>query len=373
MTSIVHVISSLGLGGAETSLLRLLEGSVRIREASRLVSLQPAGEMRPRIEALGVEVVDLGLRPPVPWPHRAAKAVMQLRGLRARVLQGWMYHGNLAATVARSAEATVVWNIRHSLDHLASDLPITRFLIRGGARLSLGVNRVVYNSRTAAAQHESIGYCSARTLVIPNGFDLERFSPHGEARHRFRREADVGDEAVLVGVVGRFHPAKGHTMFLKACRAVAEKFPRLRPVLIGTGVNHSNEALTEALEKIGLGERVILCGPQEDMSAVYPGLDVLCSSSRTESFSNVIGEAMSAGLPCVVTDVGDSAWVVGETGIPVPPTAAGLTEGLTRVLAMTPGERRALGAAARNRIRDHFSLGSTISAYERLYDEFGAL
>jgi glycosyltransferase involved in cell wall biosynthesis len=281
-----------------------------------------------------------------------------------------MYHGNLAALLARPASRPpVLWNIRQSLTDLGRERPLTALAIRAGARLSPQAARIIYNSRASARQHEAIGYDPRRTVVIPNGFDTARFQPALAARDTLVARLGVGRETIVVGHVARFHPMKNHLGFLRAAAMVVAAVPRTIFVLAGQGVDSSNRSLTSAIARLGLTGKVHLLGALDDVPALMAGLDLLCSPSGWgEGFPNVLGEALAAGVPCVATDVGDSAWIVGGAGLVVPPgDDAALAAALTDLIRAPSEVRKALGVEGRRRVQQEFTLEAIAARYEDLY------
>jgi len=311
------------------------------------------------------------MRPAVPSYH----ALKELRGIarsfRTQLIQGWMYHGNLVASLARQLSPTrpvVTWNIRQSLDSFGTEKPATRQVIRLNRWLSHRAEAVIYNSRLARAQHEAFGFSAGKGIVIPNGFDIEALAPSEETRRWARHTMRLEDNALVVGHVARFHPMKDHVGFLKAAVQVARARLDVRFVLIGQNVSLANEALHNVVQADFL-DRFVFTGERHDIYELMQGFDVLCQSSWSEAFPNVLGEAMASGVPCVATDVGDSADIVGDTGAVVPPRDPhALAQALLHIMALPKSERRALGQAARKRIGKNFGLHSIVAQYRQLYE-----
>jgi glycosyltransferase involved in cell wall biosynthesis len=284
-----------------------------------------------------------------------------------------MYHGNLAAQVAGAfaqRRVPVVWNVRQSLYGFDYEKRSTASVIRLCARLSNLPSRIIYNSRIAAAQHGAIGYQLQNSLVIPNGFITNQFTPSLEARRSVRTELGVAENAILIGLVSRYHPVKDHGNFLHAAAILLKSNPDVQFVLCGDKVNWVNASLCRLIEELKLAERIHLLDQRQDMARITAALDVACSSSSAESFPNVIGEAMSCGVPCVVTDVSDLVWIVGETGRVVPSrNAQALADGMRELVEMGSEGRAALGEAARARVITRFPLKQIGSLYQTLYEE----
>jgi glycosyltransferase involved in cell wall biosynthesis len=285
------------------------------------------------------------------------------------VLQGWVYHGNLAALCLAPAGRPVVWGVRQSL-HGNQDKLTTRAAIRASARWSERPAAIVYNSGAAKVQHEARGFSARCSSVIPNGFDLDAFRFDAAARASVRRTLAIGPEHVVIGHIARFHPSKDHAGFLRAASMVAHRNEAVRVVLAGYGIDSANRTLTDLIAQLGLAGRVLLLGPRNDVAELMSAVDVFCSSSSgMEGFPNVVAEAMCCEVACVTTDVGDARALVGDTGAIVPPSSSeALCRALDRFVRMTASERRTLGNAARQRIRERYSIDAIANQYERLYE-----
>jgi glycosyltransferase involved in cell wall biosynthesis len=365
---IAFVTTSLDPGGAETSLTALTLGLSRLGARTSVIALRGSGRLAERMRAGGIAVTTLDAKSTAAAAFALPRIPLALRRFRPDVVQGWMYHGNLAATAAMPfCAGRLFWSIRQALGALDRETPATNRLIRFGARLSGRPEAIIYNSTQARRDHEDLGYAATKGIVVPNGFDTELLGPNAEARTRRRGNLGLADDAILVGHLARYHPVKDHTTFLQAAAALAD--PRLRFAIAGRGVDPSNPELAALVERLGLGSRVSLLGEADDVGTILPALDVLCVSSRSEAFPNVLGEAMSCGVPCVTTDVGDAAQIVGETGRVVPAgDPARLAEALCAIVQMDAEARRELGRVARQRIIEHYSLDSMITQYQRIYE-----
>jgi glycosyltransferase involved in cell wall biosynthesis len=215
-----------------------------------------------------------------------------------------------------------------------------------------------------------MGFAHNRTAVIPNGFDCEQFRPLPHAPAILRKKLNLGEGAILIGLINRFHPMKDHATFLEGAGLISQMNPAVHFVLAGHGVDDENPILVDLAARFRLQGRIHLLGECDNIPELTAGLDIATSSSFSESFPNVIGEAMACGVPCVVTDVGHSAAIVGETGVIVPPRGpAALARGWAGLIAGGAVYRRQLGDAARQRIMDNFSLDGVVRQYETVYEE----
>jgi len=370
---IVHVITGLGMGGAEIMLDRLLGAFDGQRVESSVICLSGEGPIAPRIRERGVplQVLDLPTGPKALAAY--PRMLSLLRSARPDVVHTWMYHADfLGGTAARALGIPVIWALHATTMDAAKTSRATRWLIGALAKLSPYVpDRVVSCSNVGRAAHADMGYEKAKLSVIPNGFDTARFRKSDSLRAAARARWQVGADELVVGHVARFHPQKDHSTLLEAIARCAQSNAKLRFVFFGTDVTSQNTGLMSLARELGVTDRCLFLGPSTAVDSELPGFDVLVSSSRYgEAFPLVIGEAMASEVPCVVTDVGDSAYIVGDTGIAVSPAnPAELATALLKLTGQDPSARHALGAAARARIEAEFSLARVAELYTRLYEE----
>lgn len=368
-----HIITGLKTGGAEMMLLKLLSAAACNWEPE-VISLSNLGTVGPRIAALGIPVHATGMERISLNAGKLLKVMRWTRSFQPQLLQGWMYHGNLVATMAGIAsrwQVPVLWNIRQTLYDMDHERKATALVIRLGALLSRQPAAIVYNSHTSAKQHENLGYMPQKRVIIPNGFDCGWFCPDANARKKVRNELGISEQNVLIGLIARYHPMKDHRGFLRAASRVLKLCPEARFLLAGAGIEAQDSVLANALAEHGLNGYIFLLGERSDTERLNAALDIACSASAWgEGFSNSIGEAMACGVPCVVTDVGDSAMLVGGTGRVVAPGDPDALANAIIDLVTTGGERRwELGVKARRRIETEFSLPAIVHRYEDLYHE----
>lgn len=370
---VAFVITGLSTGGAETMLFKLLERIDRSRIEPHVFSLTTMGEIGGRIAALGIPVEALGMRAGLPSPWKFWRLVARLRQLRPDLVHTWMYHADLLGGLAARCAGIrlVVWGIRNSNLDPVSTKWSTRVVMRLCGWLSAWVpTRILSCSEVAARLHAHLGYDATRMSVIPNGFDVARFRPDADARLAIRTELGVGPDTPLVGVVGRFDPQKNHLGFVQAAGLLHRQLPSVHFVLAGARVDTQNDALVAALNAQGLTASMHLLGLRQDVARLMAALDVLAlPSAYGEAFPNVVGEAMACGVPCVVTDVGDSAYIVGDAGAAVAVgDMHGLAEKMAALLGMDAQAYARLSIAARIRIREHFEIGKVVGQYEEMYE-----
>jgi glycosyltransferase involved in cell wall biosynthesis len=369
---VMHLITGLGVGGAETMLAKVLGASTKSRFASSVVSMIQPGPLAQTIRSSGVPVHSLGLKRGIPRPGALPALLKLIRDFRPDVLQAWMYHADILGVLAARAARVpaLVWNIRCSnLDYRKAGLSL-RSVFAAHGLLSRFTSATIVNSAAGMSFHQAHGHRPPRWEQIPNGFDLARFRADEGTRTRGRAELGLSADDIAIGMVARFEPVKDHATFLAAAKLISDRQPRAVFVLAGKGLTKDNGALMKQIQDAGLGLRVRLLGEYGDPSRLFPCFDIATLCSHTEGFPNAVGEAMSCELPCVATDVGDSALIIGDCGRLVPPRDPNaVAQTWMDLIALGEAGRRQLGAAARARIEERYSLPRIVAAYEALYTD----
>ncbi len=359
-------------------LLKVLERLDRQRFSPHVISLTTMGELGPRIAALGITVEAVGMKSGLPSPSVFFRLVRMLKRVKPDVVHTWMYHADLlGGLAARLAGISAIgWCIRNS----DLDQEKTKFSTRAVVGLCALIShwlpsRILSCSENAMQVHVRCGYAPKKMVVVPNGFDLSRFKPDDDARKKVRTEMGIDVNTPLVGLIGRFDSQKNHAGFFVAAGVLHQQMPQVHFVLAGQGIDQSNAALTQAISQAGVIANTHLLGLRGDAPALMAALDVLVSSSSYgEAFPNVLGEAMACGVPCVVTDVGDSAYIVGDIGqVVAPGDMAGLAVAMKSVLSRSAVARRSLAGQARARVAENFEIVQVVKRYEAFFEDLAAV
>jgi glycosyltransferase involved in cell wall biosynthesis len=299
------------------------------------------------------------------------RLLFQLHKLRPDVVHTWMYHSDLVGGVAARLLGirALIWSLRHSNLDRDKNKGSTLLVVKVCALMSDFLPaRILSCSTRAELVHVGTGYPAAKIQVVPNGFDLARFRPDAAARAGIRAELGLSSDALVVGVVARFDVQKNHLGFVQAASIVRRALPNVVFVLVGQGIDRSNVRLVKAFRNAELEDGVYLLGRRDDIPQLMAAFDVLASPSLGEAFPNVLGEAMACGVPCVVTDVGDSAEIIGDTGRVVPPgNMCELAAQIIGLLKLERAERQRLGQSARMRIGEYYEIGKVVAQYEQTY------
>ena len=370
---ILHIIVCLGPSGAETMLKRLVESDPISIPNTMVVSLTSLGVIGKSLRNQGVNVQTLNLSSSgINIPIVAWQLVKLIRQFQPDIVQTWMYHadflGGLAAYLA--GYRNVVWGIHHSA-FSSSDSRRTIMIMNICAFLSRKVPKKIICVAEAGKQaHTAAGYDTSRMVVIPNGFDFLHFTATAGQRDDLRLTCHFLKDDLVIGSVGRFHSDKGQDNFVKAAAIVVASHSRVKFLLIGQGCDANNTKLVGWLNDFGLRNHFVLLGERDDVPICLAAMDVFCMPSRTEAFPLGLGEAMSMGLPCVATNVGDTAVLTGNTAVLVPAQDEhALAHGLQKIIALTQSQRKQMGQLAKERVMREFPLEKLRRRYESIYLE----
>ncbi|MGG3449090.1 glycosyltransferase [Domibacillus aminovorans] len=366
---VVHIIVGLNVGGAETMLFKLLKNADRKKYEFKVISMMDEGIFGGRIKELGIPVHSLGMKKGIPNPIAIKRAKSIVKD--ADILQTWMYHADLFGFLIRSRSRSqkLIWGIRHSNLDKDANKKMLLYVARLNAALSKYVNLIISCSKTASIVHGNYGYDTSKMLTIPNGFELDTFYKYVDAKSALALELQMPLAPPLIAHVGRWEVQKDYPNLIQSIKFIHQKRPEAIFLLCGKGIDAENKELRELMELNGVNKNVFLLGRREDIPKILSAADLLISSSLGEGFSNVIGEAMACETPCVVTDVGDSAYIVGSHGLVVPPqNAEMLAEAVINFLNKTAEEKAAIGQQARQRVISEFDINKVVKKFEEQYE-----
>ena len=356
---ILYVTAGLRGGGAEAMLARLATARPGVADEITIVSLLPAEAHMARLGAGAVTVVELRFDKVGGIAMGLFKLARLIAEIRPDIVQGWMYHGDLAALVAlvlsgRRRQTRLIWSIRCSAMDWRGYGPRLALVVKACALLSRWPDVVTANSVAGLKSHLALGYRPQRLELVPNGVDVDEFRPDAAARRAVRTELGIPDDATVLAHVARVDAMKDHGSFLAAMTALRD----LSALLVGAGT-----------ENLSATRNVLRLGHRRDVARLFAAADFVVSSSRFgEGFSNVLAEGMACGLPAVATDVGDAKLIVGDTGLVVPPERPDALAAAIRTLAGQSGAARAeRGSKARARIVENFTIRRAIGRYVDLY------
>ena len=371
-TRLVHIITGLSDGGAEAVLYRLCTRDEAYRHA--VVSLMDMGKYGPLLEKAGIPVYCLN----IPRGRIPLVALLRLwrllRNLRPELVQTWMYHADLIGGISARVAGIrpVVWGVRNTTLEPGESSRTTILIARVLARFSRWVpRRIAVCAQKAVEVHGALGYDTSIMRVIPNGYDLTQFMPSETTGGCLRAEWGVPPEMPLLGLVGRFDPQKDHGNLFNALVLIRERGMDFLCILVGTGLEEDNGPLVSQISSLGLQRHIKLLGRRNDIPSVMNALDLhVLSSAYGEAFPNVLAEAMACATPCVTTDVGDAALIVGDSGWVVPPRdSSALADAIEMAMIERADREKWMSRcqASRNRVAENFGIDRMVASYQSVW------
>lgn len=372
--TVAHIITGLDDGGAEAVLYRLCVADSK--NSHVVISLLGDGKYGPLLSASGVNVHCLEMPRGSITFGGILKLIRLLREIRPDVVQTWMYHADLLGGLAARAVGIrqVYWGLHHTILEKSKAKRSTIMVARFNALLSRWIpRRIVSCSQKGVLIHQALGYAKDKFEVIPNGYDLQQFSINPQLCHELKLSLSLPDDVPLFGMVGRFDPNKDHLTLIAALGLLKQEGCDFRCVLVGSGMSETNIELMSWLDKHAVRDRVVLLGQRNDIPAIMNMIDVHVLSSNGEAFPNVLCEAMACGTPCVTTDVGDAALIVGDTGWVTAANSSVLLSqtmysAFTQLLTDTSAWEKRQNMAVQ-RIRENFSIDSMVDNYIQVWSD----
>lgn len=357
-TKLVFLISDLTYGGAQRQLLALAKAIDKQIFQVYILYYYPNGPLEVDLHDPHVTLHCITKRGRWDLIGFCARLISYLRQIRPDILHGYLSVPNLFAIALKPflPKTKIVWGIRNSNesqtqnnDWLIYPLSLAEVFFSRFADL------IISNSHAGQKYCVSRGFPPSKTIVIPNGIDIDRFKPNLTARNNLRQQWNLAPETIAIGIIGRINPLKDYPNFLQAAAILVQQRDDVTIFCFGTGEPEYCQAMYRLTEELDLSHKLHWMGTSSDIPGVCNALDILVSSSAEgEGFGNVIGEAMSCNTPCIVTDVGDSAWIVGDSRLVVPPqNPEELARGINRLIEL---QARGCSLNSRQKIVERFSL-----------------
>lgn len=365
---VIHIITSLNIGGAEMMLKKIVSGRLNRGEKDVVICLIAEGKIGKDLQELGVTVYYLNIGSIGSMVKGIFKLNSILKSYPKCVIQTWLYHADLiGGVIGKLSDHKVIWNIRQT-KFTSNNSFVTILIMRLCAMLSYFLpDKIVCAAESSMQSHINYGYNKHKFIVISNGFEPK---PEVTEDEKLRMRAQIGlrSDDIIVGSVGRFHPDKDYITFIKAAQRVHNEKSNVKFVLVGKGLDQSNPVLTGWLKQYGLVDSFVLHGESRNVDLLLSIMNVFCLSSISEGFPNVVGEAMYNKTLCVVTNSGDSSKIVDNIGIVVQPRdAEAMAKGLLTMLNLAEDDRLKRQNEARKRIEDHYMISKTVESYSDLY------
>jgi glycosyltransferase involved in cell wall biosynthesis len=368
---LLFVTTGLNIGGAERAMYTIISNGLSEKYIIKIISLRDMGHYGEKFESDGIEVCCLNLQNPLNLFFSILKAFNLARKFKPDLVQGWMYHGNIFSLLFGLFTFTkprIFWGIRQTIYDIRKEKILTQMVIRLEAKLSFFAHAIIYNSKKSQNQHESIGFSKKNSIYIPNGFNLFIWRPDDGKRKELRKELGISENSFVIGYVGRFHQMKNIELLFEAMESVLSENSNSIFLVIGENTDRKNSKLKPYYDQLP-PKQVVSLGIRVDIPEVIQCIDLLClTSAWGEGFPNVIGEAMATGVPCVATDIGDSALIIGETGWVTPPNNVELlAKSINLALSESTSTYNSRSLASKKRISENYDITNIVDNYNNVY------
>lgn len=371
MPTILYIITSLSVGGAQKALLNLINSDVSQRFSPVVITLMPTQGLQNAFKESGIPVVELKANKALsllllPW-H-----LWQLVStLKPSIIHGWMHHGNILAVCAwflMGRKPMLLWGMHHTPEKDTFKRLQHALVLTLGKWLSRFPDKILYVSRRSLERHCELGYSMNRCQVLANGVAVQKQDIH-QARFNLRAELNIAPNAIIIGSLTRFVPEKDIPNLIEAIRRfqMLEMNNNIHFLLAGEGMDASNPQLVHLCATLRDAALVHCLGIRADAARLIAALDIATLSSRREAFPLFIAEAMASGIPCVATDVGDVAEAIGQTGLLVPKeNPERLALAWKQMLAFSDAQRQQYSEAAKHRIQQYYNMDIVVAFYKEL-------
>jgi glycosyltransferase involved in cell wall biosynthesis len=369
---ILHIITALGNGGAEHTLYKICKYDKSNDHI--VISFKGEGKYFSLLNEIGTKVYILKTNP-ITFFLKFFLLIKMIRFLNPDLVQTWLVHGDFLGGIAAKLAGikNIVWNIRYSNLEFKSTKLITTILIGVLSKLSFSLpESIIVVSKSAKINCEKIGYCKKKLFLIQNGYDLSILKPIKNQKIIFRKKLKIKKEVPIIGMVARYTQKKDHGNLLNALSLIRSKNIKFFCILVGPGNNKKNLDLMSKIKKLGLNNSIKLLGSKNDITHVMNWMDIYIQSSKYgEGFPNVVAEAMACGTPCVATDVGDAAFIIGKTGFVVHPNNSfKLSRAIERMIKeINKKNWNKKKNQPRLRIKNNFDINIMIKSYDKLWNK----
>ncbi|MCE9518305.1 MAG: glycosyltransferase [Verrucomicrobia bacterium] len=362
-TRLTFLIRDLGYGGAQRQLVALATGLPSDEFAISILHYY-TGPLEEELRAAGIKTLCVGKKSRWDLIGFFIRLVRAARAENPHILHSYLTESNVMSVLLQPflRSVHIVWGLRDSQSDSHLWGLLGRLSFRLSCLLSHFADRIIANSEAGRAYYISQGFPAEKLSVIPNGINVDLFAPDSSAGSRLRKEWQIANDSFLFGHVGRLNAMKDHATLLRAFAIVAREHSSAHLVCVGGGDENYAAEIKQLAAELNITEKISWLQSRPNMTAVYNAFDALVSSSSFgEGFSNVVAEAMACGVPCVITNVGDSVQIVADTGLSVPPSqSAALAAAMDRLMVADAATMAELKSRARSRIVENFSMPQLI-------------
>lgn len=371
MKHIVHITTSLGVGGSEDFLFNLIKTSLSNTYKCSVITLKSGGLNESRLKAIGINVYSINMKSGSLTINSIIRFYNLCRKLKPDFLQGWMYHGNFFVLLYKLfflKNIPILWNIRASLYNIKNEKINTRIIIYILKFFSKRIDKIIYNSKISLQQHIKFGFYNKNSLIIPNGFDLNIWQPNVNIKNQIKKKFNIPDKSLIVGFAARHHPMKDFSNFISTMELVLKKNNNIFIIMAGEGIDLKNTQVYKISQKFPLN-KFILLGLVKEMNELMPAFDIFClSSAWGEGFPNVLGQAMACEVIAVSTDIGDASYIINnKERICKPGSPKSLAKIIISLLSINDNQRNIIKKENRIFIKENFNLSLVSDKYLAVY------
>jgi glycosyltransferase involved in cell wall biosynthesis len=361
--NIIIISRSLEYGGAERQLVEVACGLHRLGHPVHVITFYSGGPLLPILLEAGVKVIEINKKGRWDIITFFSRLVRALHTIKPTHLYAFLGVPCIISVFLKLIFPAVklIWGVRASGMDLSQYDWLSRISYRLECFLSVFPALIIANSHSGKEYAVSKGFPRQKMAVVPNGIDTDKFRCLRDLGKQLRKEFGVSSDEIFIGHVARLDPVKDHFTFLKAAEILSEKHNNVKFLCVGDGPDDYKNQLVDFSRSLCLSEKLFWAGARQDMVSIYNAFDLVLLSSSSEGFPNVVGEAMACGVPCVVTNVGDTAWIVGDTGVVVSsqdPIA--LAQGVEDLMGKLESNKMAISLTSRERICMNFGLSTMI-------------
>ena len=375
---VLHIINSLKKGGAEGNLYRLCiaqKKKYKNKIDITIITLINNGYYENKLKAKGIKIISLGIDKKIKI-FDLIKKISKFRNIIVKknqdIIQSWMYHSNfLTLFIPRQSHNKIFWNIRHSELNFNISKKITILIsIICGLFSRIVPKKIIYCSEKSIKFHENKHFYSKnKTSLIENGYSEKTYYPSNSLRLNFRKKNNIKKRNIIFGFAGRYAKQKNIDSLLLAFSKISNDHENIYLYMAGKDINSQNKKLINIVSRLNIKNKVFFINEQKNLLEFYNGIDVLILTSHSESFPNVIAEAMLCTTPVLSSNAGCSKKIIDKYGFVLNQNDyLSISKGIKKIINILINQKifwKSLKKNTRLQIKNNFSIEKMAENYLR--------